>query len=101
MDDDVAYMELVKANNQGELLALEIGGHARRVINDKTKKGGGLRAYALAIGKGENSISEWAKADEVYCSLSRTCGTESLYDKPRHLYEINKTSSSGNQSGAI
>ena len=68
-------MELVKANNQGELLALEIGIHALATVNDKTKKGGGVRAYAAEIGKGESSITRWTSAASVYCSLSATLQT--------------------------
>ncbi len=59
MDDDTAYMELVKANNQGELLALEIGIHALETVNDKAKKGGGVRAYADEVGKSETSLKQW------------------------------------------
>lgn len=85
MDDDTAYMELVKANNQGELLALEIGIHALATVNDKTKKGGGVRAYAAEIGKGEVSVTEWTKAASVYVFLSRTSETKELNEKTKHL----------------
>jgi site-specific DNA-methyltransferase (adenine-specific) len=90
MDDDTAYMELVKANNQGELLALEIGIHALATVNDKTKKGGGVRAYAAEIGKGEVSVTEWTKAASVYVFLPRSCETKELNEKTKHLYEISK-----------
>jgi hypothetical protein len=90
MDDDTAYMELVKANNQGELLALEIGIHALATMNDKTKKGGGVRAYAAEIGKGEVSVTEWTKAASVYVFLSRSSETKELNEKTTHLYEISK-----------
>ena len=90
MDDDTAYMELVKANNQGELLALEIGIHALATVNNKTKKGGGVRAYAAEIGKGENSLKEWIAAASVYEVLCRTSGTNAIHDKTTHLYEISK-----------
>jgi hypothetical protein len=93
MDDEAAYMELVKANNQGELLALEIGIHALEMVNDKAKKGGGVRAYAEAIGKGETSLKEWIGAAQVFSSLCSTCDTKELQNKPRHLYEISKTDS--------
>ena len=85
--DDAAYMELVKANNQGELLWLEVGLHADEAIDDSGLKGGGVRAYAAEIGKGENSVSEWVKAAEVYLAI-RTSGQ--LNEKTKHLYEISK-----------
>ena len=59
-------------------------------MNDKTKKGGGVRAYAAEIGKGENSVSEWVKAADVYMFLSRTSETKELNEKTKHLYEISK-----------
>ena len=45
---------------------------------------------ASEIGKSESSIMQWAAGDEVYCSLSDTCRTKDLYEKPSHLYEISK-----------
>ena len=93
MDDDTAYMELVKANNQGELLALEIGIHALETVNDKAKKGGGIRAYAEAVGKSETSLKQWIGAADVYSSLCKTFYTNELNEKPSHLYEISKVSS--------
>ena len=90
MDDDTAYMELVKANNQGELLALEIGIHALATVNDKTKKGGGVRAYADDLGKSETSLKQWIGAAEVYSSLCNMSYTNELHNKPSHLYEISK-----------
>ena len=38
MDDETAYMELVKSNAQGELSALEIGIHALDTVTNKKKK---------------------------------------------------------------
>ena len=93
MDDDTAYMELVKANNQGELLALEIGIHALATVNDKAKKGGGVRAYAEAIGKGEDSLKQWIGAAKVYGFLCDTSRTSEINEKPKHLYEISKSDS--------
>ena len=90
MDDDTAYMELVKANNQGELLALEIGIHALATVNDKTKKGGGIRAYAEEMGKNETSLKQWIGAAQVYSSLCKTSYTKDIQNKPSHLYEISK-----------
>lgn len=59
-------------------------------MNDKTKKGGGVRAYAAEIGKGEVSVTEWIKAASVYSILSRTSETNELNEKTKHLYEISK-----------
>lgn len=89
MDDDTAYMELVKANNQGELLALEIGIHALEMVGKAQGKiGEGLKNYSDEIGKSAASLTEWVNAAKVYNSLISTC--EQVQDKPRHLYEISK-----------
>ena len=90
MDDETAYMELVKANNQGELLALEIGIHALATVNNKTKKGGGVRAYAAEIGKGEDALKQWIGGADVYGTLCETSRTNELHNKTSHLYEISK-----------
>jgi DNA modification methylase/ParB-like chromosome segregation protein Spo0J len=92
MDDDTAYMELVKANNQGELLALEIGIHALEMVGKaQGVKGSGLKSYADEIGKSKDSLGEWVNAAKVYSSLIGTC--RQVQDKPRHLYEISKADS--------
>ena len=91
MDDDTAYMELVKANNQGELLALEIGIHANETVMDKTKKDGGLKKYASEIGRGKDSVEQWSKAGFVYLSLTETYRLKELHNKTSHLYEISKS----------
>ena len=83
-------MELVKANNQGELLALEIGIHALATVNDKTKKGGGVRAYAAEIGKGEDALKQWIGGADVYGTLCDISRTNELHNKTSHLYEISK-----------
>ena len=63
MDDETAYMELVKSNSQGELSALEIGIHALgSVEKSQGKKGGGLKLHAGEIGKSNDSIEQWTKA---------------------------------------
>ena len=84
MDDETAYMELVKANNQGELLALEIGIHALATVNNKTKKGGGVRAYAAEIGKGEDALKQWIGGADVYGTLCETSRTNELHNKTSH-----------------
>ena len=89
MDDDTAYMELVKANNQGELLALEIGIHALESVDRADgKAGGGLQAYASEIGKSKTMLTEWTKAASVYKSVR---SSESIFEKTKHLYEISKS----------
>ena len=95
MDDETAYMELVKANNQDELLALEIGIHADETEgNAQGVSGKGLKAYAAAIGRSESSVKEWRLAGRVYKELRRTSGevdkSKNLHDKTSHLYEISK-----------
>lgn len=87
---DTAYMELVKANNQGELLALEIGIHANATVLDKSKKDGGLKKYAYEIGRGKDSVEQWSKAGFVYSSLTETYRLKELHEKTSHLYEISK-----------
>ena len=86
---DTAYMELVKANNQGELLAIEYGHHFNQ-IGEKAqgKKGGGMQAYADAIGKPVKFIEMNSKADEVRSSLPKS--TSEVNEKTTHLYEISK-----------
>ena len=82
-------MELVKANNQGELLAIEYGHHFNQ-IGEKAqgKKGGGMQAYADAIGKPVKFIEMNSKADEVRSSLPKS--TSEVNEKTTHLYEISK-----------
>jgi hypothetical protein len=93
MDDDVAYMELVKANNQGELLALEIGIHALEMVGKaqgKKTKGDGLAGYASEIGKSKQNLDQWVNAARVYLEVNTSLP---LNEKPSHLYEISKTDS--------
>ena len=86
---DTAYMELVKANNQGELLAIEYGHHFNQMgVKAQGKKGGGMQAYADAIGKPVKFIEMNSKADEVRSSLPKS--TSEVNEKTTHLYEISK-----------
>ena len=68
MDDDEAYMELVKSNAQGELSALEIGLHALECIGraQGKKDGGSITGYAKSIGKTQQNLPQWVNAAEVY-----------------------------------
>jgi ParB-like chromosome segregation protein Spo0J len=56
MDDATAYMELVRANAQGELTALERGMHALHSGMD-------VKAYAESVGRARTSVH-----DEVYAA---------------------------------
>ena len=92
MDDNTAYMDLVKANNQGELLALEIGIHALAMVGKaqgKKTKGNGLAGYAGEIGKSQPLLAQWVGAAQVYQSLDNKTSYD-LNDKTSHLYEISK-----------
>ena len=87
MDDDTAYMELVKANNQGELLALEIGIHALEMVGKaqgKKTKGDGLAGYASEIGKSQQNLAQWVGGAKVYQSLDNKTSCE-LNEKPVYL----------------
>lgn len=58
MDDATAYMELVRANAQSELTALERGMHALHSGMD-------VKAYAAAIGRAQRSVYNEAQAAKV------------------------------------
>jgi hypothetical protein len=95
MDDDTAYMELVKANNQGELLALEIGIHALAMVGKaqgKKTKGDGLAGYAEEIGKSRPLLTQWVDAAKVHQDLDSKMSYY-LNEKTSHLYEISKADS--------
>lgn len=89
LDDEAAYMALVTSNSQGELSPLEIGMHALNCVGlsegGRGKKGG-LSAYADAIGKAKQTISELVAGARVAekCPLERTV----LNDKAKHLAAI-------------
>jgi site-specific DNA-methyltransferase (adenine-specific) len=78
MDDETAFMQLVLANAQGELSPLEIGVHALRAVPPEQGgrgKKGGLTAYAKAIGKSQQYISQLRDAAEVAVETHKsTCG---------------------------
>jgi ParB/RepB/Spo0J family partition protein len=89
MDDETAYMELVKSNAQGELTSLEIGLHALHAVGKaQGKKGEGLEFYASEIGRSRPNICQWVDAARVYESLSNT--SYEVQEKISHLYEISK-----------
>lgn len=89
LDDEAAYMALVTSNSQGELSPLEIGMHALNCValgeGGRGKKGG-LSAYAEAVGRAKQTVSELVAAARVAenCPLERTV----LMDKTKHLAAI-------------
>ena len=106
MDDEKAFMELVKANNQGELSDLEIGIHALKAVplsEGGRGKSGGVREYARAIGRNKTCIFEFRSAAQVYQKLSAFADSLRLFqayeksspkarasDKTRHFSVIYK-----------
>jgi hypothetical protein len=69
MDDEAAFMALVLANSQSELLPLERGLHALAAkgrANGGRGQKGGLSAYAETIGKHPSLIVREVKAAEVW-----------------------------------
>jgi site-specific DNA-methyltransferase (adenine-specific) len=98
LDDDQAFLELVKANSQGELSPLEIGIHALKYVEmsegGRGKKGG-LSEYAREIGKAQSTMSELKNAAQVYKVIAQAIGlpVTSLLDKSKHLSHISKTPS--------
>ena len=91
IDDEAAFMELVLANNQGELSPLEYGIHVLKYVElsegGRGKKGG-LSEYAKLIGKSKQTLSDNKQAATVFNKLSGQ--PDSLLDKANHLYHIHK-----------
>lgn len=86
MDDDRAEMELVLANNQGELSPLEYGLHALHCVPD-TSKGGrgkkdGLSEYSVAVNRQRTQLIEWRKAAFVFETI-KTCQIETCQNSDR------------------
>jgi hypothetical protein len=66
-------MELVTANNQGELSSLEIGRHALKAVpkgDPGRGKKGGVSEYARRIGRNRKSVEDYIRGVEVYSSLN-------------------------------
>ena len=98
MDDDEAFLELVRGNNQGELKPLEIGLHALQYI--QTSSGGrgqkgGLSEYARQIGKesSRQHLTSYRAAAEVFKSLNLS-NVGQVLDRANHLAAIHKAPSS-------
>ena len=88
MDDETAFMQLVLANSQGELTALERGFHALRATEKGSKLGKSIKAYAENIGRPQSSVDLEVKSARVANSY-HTCGNCSdVASKSRHLAEI-------------
>jgi len=91
LDDEAAFMELVLANNQGELSPLEYGMHVLKYVElsegGRGKKGG-LSEYARVVGKAKDTISGVKLAAEVFSKLSDR--SDSLLEKSTHLAAIHK-----------
>lgn len=78
-------MELVLANNQGELNPLEQGMHAEQAT-DKGKWGKSVNSYAKAIGRPQGTVKHWVCAARV-AKVSRQRLTL-LGDKTQQLEAI-------------
>lgn len=86
MDDDEAFMELVKSNAQGELSPLERGMHFKQ-------SGLGSTAYAKLVGNVTAAqITYDGKAAEVYeavlTQVKAEVAAELRRNRNKHLYEI-------------
>lgn len=94
VDDDAAFMQLVTANNQGELDPLEIGMHAYEAVpvekGGRGQKGGGLKAYAAAIGQNPGNITKYRQAGQVAKLLYQYNSLDSLIGHALHLAAVHK-----------
>jgi len=92
MDDETAFMELVLANNQGELSPIEYGMHVLKYVElsegGRGKKGG-LSEYARLIGKDRTIFSKYQSAASVFKSIN-LCNVAQVLDKANHLAAIHK-----------
>lgn len=96
MDDATAFMELVLANNQGELSPLEYGMHVLKYVElsegGRGKKGG-LSEYARQIGRSEAALRFDKDAAIVYQKVAHVCEVSEAQERSRHLAIIHKTPS--------
>lgn len=95
MDDDQAFMELVLANNQGELSPLEYGMHVLKYVElsegGRGKKGG-LSEYARVVGKSKQYFSQCSQAAKVSTQVDGL-DVSGILDKAKHLAAIHSTPS--------
>jgi site-specific DNA-methyltransferase (adenine-specific) len=90
LDDEEAFMELVLANNQGELSPLEYGIHVLKYVESSEGgrgKKGGLSEYARAVGRSEKRMRVNKDAAIVALNLGDVA---ELLDKANHLAAIHK-----------
>jgi hypothetical protein len=78
LDDEAAFMELVLANNQGELSPLEYGMHVLKYVElSRVGAGrgnkGGLSEYARVVGKSESALRFSKEAAVVFENLAHMC----------------------------
>lgn len=92
LDDEEAFMELVLANNQGELSPLEYGMHVLKYVElsegGRGKKGG-ISEYARVVGKTHGYFSQCQQGAKV---VTQVTGFEysDLLNKAKHLAAIHK-----------
>lgn len=94
IDDETAFYELIRNNNQGELSPLEIGLHALEFV--EAYENGGIKRYAEGVGYKQNTISVYRQAAKVFRKLSdigyfendRVSDKDILLSKTNHLVEI-------------
>jgi site-specific DNA-methyltransferase (adenine-specific) len=94
LDDEAAFMELVLANNQGELSPLEYGMHVLKYVElSRVGAGrgnkGGLSEYARVVGKGKSRLSEYQSAAKVVHAV-KCSDIGTFLDKANHLAAIHK-----------
>ena len=92
MSDEQAFLELVRANNQGELSPLEIGMHALRAVQlsvGGAGNEGGIRQYARDIGRTHVYIMQLKSAAKVVSQLT-TSNVPALINKATHIYAISR-----------
>lgn len=94
LDDEAAFMELVLANNQGELSPLEYGMHVLKYVElsegGRGKKGG-LSEYARVVGKTNPSIRDWR--DAAIVAKNMEVNLHVLLNLTTHLAAIHKAPS--------
>lgn len=95
LDDETAFYELIRNNNQGELSPLEIGLHALEFV--EAYENGGIKRYAEGVGYAQPSISAYRQAaivfkkvlDVEYIEKVNVLDKKSkLLEKTNHLREI-------------
>jgi len=99
MDDETAFMDLVRSNAQGELSPLEIGLHALEFVKlgkrGRGNSGDGLAEYATAISRTAARITQVRQAARVYKMLTQVNNLSDdqkngLMTCSKHLTEIHQ-----------